>query len=258
MSLLTLVDDRLAPSERDPGEPLVADSWLVADGVVRAPDLHRARFDASCQARGVPGGSLRAFWNELPGWLPETGMWFPRAELSASHRLHLWVRPAPGLGTELTVWPSPGPDPRADPRTKGPDLAVLRRLRERAAAHGAGEALLTSAEGWVLEGATTSLLWWDGDALCLPATELPLLPGITSRLLVDIARAEGVRVWHRLARLEDLDGRETWMVNALHGLRPVTSWAGCPLRAAPAVRASRWAARLNARTTRVHRQGRAL
>jgi len=244
MHVFTLAAGRLIRGE-EPGPPVVADSWLVNDGATRALELHRARFDASCLARGVPVHRLGVFWAELVRSLPAAGRWFPRAELSASGDLHLRVRPAPPLGTRVTVWPYPSPDPRTDPRTKGPDIALLAQVRGQAAARGADEALLLSPDGFVLEGTTTSLLWWDGETLCLPGTGLPLLPGITSQVIVRLADAEGIRVSHRQARLADLDGRETWMVNALHGLRPVTGWSGVSLRAAPPDRAARWAVLLD-------------
>jgi branched-subunit amino acid aminotransferase/4-amino-4-deoxychorismate lyase len=173
-----------------------------------------------------------------------TGSWFPRAELSAAGQLYLRLRPSPPLGTGVTVRPHPDPDPRTDPRTKGPDIALLAEIRAQAAAHGADEALLLSAEGFVLEGTTTSLLWWDGDSLCLPGADLPVLQGVTSQVIVRLAEDAGIPVRHRRALLADLDGRESWMVNALHGLRPVTGWAGAPLRAASPARAPGWARRL--------------
>lgn len=246
VSLHRLQDGRLVRCPDDTGDLAVADSWLLRDGTVRALDLHRARFDASCRARGVPGHHLGAFWAEL-GWrLPRTGAWFPRAELTASGELRLRMRPAPPLGTRLTVRPHPGPDPRTEPRTKGPDLGRLAQVRAEAVAHGADEALLLSAEGFVLEGTTTSLLWWDGDTLCLPSASLPVVPGVTARLLVRLAREAQVRVRFCHARLADLSGQETWLVNALHGIRPVTAWRGVVLAVTEPARAARWSARLAA------------
>ncbi|MEU6353979.1 aminotransferase class IV, partial [Streptomyces sp. NPDC047072] len=33
---------------------------------------------------------------------------------------------------------------------------------------------------------------------------------------------------------------EVWLVNALHGIRPVTAWTGGPTKAGPATRATKW------------------
>jgi branched-subunit amino acid aminotransferase/4-amino-4-deoxychorismate lyase len=244
MNLYRLSDGRLVPSREDPGPPAVADSWLVNEGSTRALDLHRARFGASCRIRGISADQLDLFWAGLLSRLPMSGRWFPRAELSVAGQLYLRLRPSPPLGTQVTVWPYPGPDPRSDPRTKGPDLALLAEVRAQAAVHGADEALLLSADGYVLEGTTSNLLWWDGDTLCLPSDDLPVLPGVTSRVIVRLAEDDGIPVRRCRARLADLDGQESWLVNALHGLRPVTDWADAPLRAAPPARAADWARRL--------------
>ncbi len=244
--LYRLLGGRLVSCPDDARSLAAADSWLLRDGAVRALDLHRARFDASCRARGVPDARLDAFWSGLDCLLPGTGAWFPRAELTAAGELRLRMRPAPALGTRLTASPYPGPDPRAEPRTKGPDLERLAQARAGAAAHGADEALLLSGEGFVLEGTTTSLLWWDGDTLCLPSAALPVLPGVTASLLVRLAREERVPVRYCHARLPDLSGREAWLVNALHGIRPVTAWRGVALAAGRPARAAAWSARLGA------------
>ena len=90
---------------------------------------------------------------------------------------------------------SPGsptsPIPADAPRVKGPDLERLGALRERAAAHGAGEAVLADADGRLLEGAYTSLLWWEGETLCAVPDEAPILPGITRALLIELAGERG-------------------------------------------------------------------
>jgi branched-subunit amino acid aminotransferase/4-amino-4-deoxychorismate lyase len=250
--LYRLLGGRLVSCPDDDARCLaVADSWLLRDGAVRALDLHRARFDASCRARGVPDARLAAFWSGVDCLLPGTGAWFPRAELTAAGELRL--RPAPALGTGLTASPHPGPDPRAEPRTKGPDIERLARARAGAVAHGADEALLLSGAGFVLEGTTTSLLWWDGDTLCLPSAALPVLPGVTASLLVRLAREEQVPVRYCHARLPDLSGRETWLVNALHGIRPVTAWRGVALAAGRPARAAAWSARLGAQAAPTQR-----
>jgi branched-subunit amino acid aminotransferase/4-amino-4-deoxychorismate lyase len=46
-------------------------------------------------------------------------------------------------------------------RRKGPDLAALAELHGRAQALGAQEAMLTTHDGVLVEGATSSVIWWD-------------------------------------------------------------------------------------------------
>ncbi|MGW1896160.1 aminotransferase class IV [Streptomyces hirsutus] len=224
------------------GRLLVADSWLVRDGRVRALDRHRERFLRACgECGGPPLRQLLDFWQDMTAALPRTGEWFPRVELAAgSGELRLLLRSAPPLDSEVCLWAAGQPDRRTAPRYKGPDLDALARVRRRAAVEGAQEAVLTTPSGVVLEASTASVLWWEEDTLCLPAPQLPVLAGVTGGLIQERALRSGIRVTLRERTVAELDGREVWLVNALHGIRPVTGWAGGPMRAAPAVRAPEW------------------
>ncbi|MGW4909624.1 aminotransferase class IV [Streptomyces sp. NPDC004270] len=225
----------------DAGGPLlVADSWLVRDGRVRGLGRHRERFLRSCgECGGPPSYRLREFWQDMTAALPRTGEWFPRVELTP-HHVRLRLRHAPPLGSGIEVWAVGRPDPRTVPRRKGPDLDILAGVRGRAVEAGAQEAVLVGPSGVVLETATASVLWWEQDTLCLPPPRLPLLPGVTVALIRERATRCGIRVAHRERTLAQLDGHEVWLVNALHGIRPVTRWVGGPTGAGPAVRAPEW------------------
>ncbi|MDQ1048048.1 aminotransferase class IV [Streptomyces sp. V4I2] len=224
------------------GRLLVADSWLVRDGRVRGFERHRERFLRACgECGGPPSRRLMEFWQDMTAALPRTGEWFPRVELAAgSLELRVLLRHAPPLGSGVRVWAAGQSDPRTVPRRKGPDLDALARIRRRASGEGAEEAVLIAPSGVVLEAATASVLWWEDDTLCLPPPRLPVLPGVTVGLLQEQAWRTGTRVAHRERTLAELDGREVWLVNALHGIRPVTGWTARPMRAAPAVRAPEW------------------
>ncbi|WP_031053544.1 aminotransferase class IV [Streptomyces sp. NRRL WC-3774] len=226
---------------------LVVDSWLVREGRVRGLERHRERFLRACgEVDGPPLRRLLEFWRDMTDALPRTGEWFPRVELAPGAReLRLLLRQAPPLGAGVRVWAAGQCDPRTVPRRKGPDLAALAGVRERAGGEGAEEAVLVAPSGTVLEAATASVLWWEDDTLCLPPPRLPELPGVTVALVLERAVREGVRVAHRERTVAELDGREVWLVNALHGIRPVTGWTGGPLRAAPATYAPHWRAWLD-------------
>ena len=155
--------------------------------------------------------------------VPPRGRWFPRVELRADGELAVQVRPAPPREPTVVAWVADVADPRREPRRKGPDLERLAALRERAAAHGAGEALLSDADGRLIEGAFTSLLWWEGETLCAVPDDAPILPGITRALLLELARDRGTPVAQRRPRPQELADRETWLVSALHGIRVVTA-----------------------------------
>jgi len=216
-----------------------ADSWLVVDGRVRAVERHWTRFSAACSDDGVTPEALATFRARVERDVPARGRWFPRIELREDGELALLVRAAPAREPRVVAWIADVPDPRRWPRRKGPDLDRLTALRDRAAAHGAGEAVLADADGRLLEGAFTSLLWWEHETLCVVPDDAPILPGITRALLVELAIERGTPVAHRRPAPEELAGRETWLVSALHGIRAVTRWAGgTPAGAAP--RAATW------------------
>ena len=219
---------------------LAADSWLVVDGRVRAVERHWARFGGACREHGVEPQALAAFRDRVEGAVPSQGRWFPRVELRADGELAARVRPAPPREPTVVAWIADVPDPRREPRRKGPDLERLAALRERAAAHGAGEAVIADADGRLLEGAFTSLLWWEGETLWTVPDDAPILPGVTRGLLVELARQRGTPVAQRRPAPAELAGRETWLVSALHGIRAVTRWADGGPAAGDAVRAARW------------------
>jgi branched-subunit amino acid aminotransferase/4-amino-4-deoxychorismate lyase len=218
---------------------LAADSWLVVDGRVRAVDRHWARFSATCREHGITPEALTAFRARVEREMPAGGRWFPRIELREDGELAVVVRPGPPREPTVVAWIADVPDPRRSPRRKGPDLDRLAALRERAAADGAGEAVLTDDGGRLLEGAFTSLLWWEGETLCVVPDDAPILPGVTRALLIEIAGARGTPVERRRPAPEELEDRETWLVSALHGIRTVTLWVDGP-QAGAASQAAAW------------------
>ncbi|EKX61902.1 aminotransferase class IV [Streptomyces ipomoeae] len=235
-------DRGLSPGPAQGGRLLAADSWLLRDGRVRAFDRHRERFLRACGECGAPPlARVVEFLRDMTAALPRTGEWFPRVELAAgSLELRLLLRPAPPLTADVRVWAAGQLDPRTVPRRKGPDLDALARVRGRASGVGADEAVLIAPSGLVLEAASNSVLWWEGDTLCRPPEHFPLLAGVTVGLIQDRAADLGVRVAHRERSLGELEGREVWLVNALHGIRPVVAWTGRPMAAGRAVHAPEW------------------
>lgn len=207
-----------------------ADSWFVQDGRVRALDRHRARFaDAAAQV-GLVDVVTDDFWAAVVEKLPATGEWFPRVDVLESPADGSWVlafrlRPAPQRTSELRVLVPSHSDPRSTPGRKGPDIALLEGVRAEAREqYGCDEVLLLSEDGCVIEGATTSLLWWDGDTLCVPDPPLGTLPGVTSAVILDEARADSISIEYRRVVPEELADHEVWFVNALHGIRRVTEF----------------------------------
>jgi hypothetical protein len=230
---------------------IVADSWLVADGRARAIALHRARFAAAMPAHVRAELCFDAFWSAALAVIPRTGQFFPRVELTApggTRRLSLRLRPAPPASTSVTAITHVGPDPRSQPAVKGPDLAAMAAVRALAQRRGAQEAVITTADGFVVEGATTGLLWWRGTTLCAPSPEFERVDSITAKSAIMLATALGTPVRYEAARPKDLDGLEMWAVNALHGIRIITSWVDGPRPAALPHRLATWRSRLGALT----------
>lgn len=230
-------------------ELVVADSFLVEDGEVRGWTRHWRRFCGSCRAAGASDAQLASFVQEVEATVPRRGRWFPRLELvreAGSLAPRLRLRPAPDHDPLVRVWCGRPDDFRVAPRCKGPDLGRLASVREEAARRGAGEALLLDAEGRALEGAFSSLLWWDGDMLCAVPDDAPILPGVTRGLILELAAQEGIPVTTRRPLPSELDGREVWMTSALHGIRAVSGWVGASLTPGPALRAGDWNERLAA------------
>ncbi|MEV4992915.1 aminotransferase class IV [Streptomyces niveus] len=231
------------------GTVLVIDSWLVDEGRVRGLDRHAERFRSACDRFPEPGAEhTDRFMRAVAESLPARGRWFPRAELvdtGSGTRLRMWLRPAPPRTATVRLWTPTGPDRRRLPAVKGADLAHLAALRAAATTAGADEALLVSTEGHVVEGASTSIVWWRGDTLCGPPPGPGLLPGITRSLLGELARTAGLQVVTEQATAPDLAGLPVWTLNALHGIRPVAEGLG-RFQDTDAEEAERWQSRLAA------------
>ncbi len=222
----------------------VGDSWLVEDSLVRALDLHFARFSAACHAwRRVATPTIESFLEGVREVVPPTGRWFPRVEMSSTPEgewFSILIRPAPSPQTAVSVWVSDGPDRRRYPSLKGPDLPFLESLRRTAESHHCQEALLLDDDGLVLEGVTTSIMWWKGDTLVLPARASQQLPSITRQLLLRGIVLSNGRVAFPDTPPNELSGLEVWMVNSLHGIRAVNSWTGQDLAVGEVVQFPRW------------------
>ncbi len=227
---------------------LAADSFLVEEGRVLALDVHRQRFLASLRLQSAAVPDPAAFLDAAVAALPRDGAWFPRVEALRGPDgdvARLLVRPAPERTASVVLRPR-RPGSAHDPRVKGPDLHALGALRSRASRYGAGEAVILAADGTIVEGAYSAILWWHGDALAVVEGDVPRIGSVTERSIVALATALGVDVLHERARPADLDGREVWAVSALHGIRLVRGWIDGPATAAEPGRAPAWRTRLHA------------
>ena len=207
----------------------VADSWLVEDGRARSIDAHFERFEhwvTEVHPECVP--TLPEFFDGVRRMIPATGRFFPRiefhSEADSPNHLYLRMRQAPDQLGEIALWTLPEPDPRISPQVKGPDLSLCMQMRRNAKMHGADEAVILDSDGYVLEGALSSLVWWRGDRLMSSSDDLPWLPSITRDEVFAIARQTGFETGTERVTPSDLIGLEIWALSSLQGIRPVSNW----------------------------------
>jgi branched-chain amino acid aminotransferase len=108
-------------------------------------------------------------------------------------------------------------------------LSYIENLLARDAAKGRGfdETLFLDDRGFVAECATSNLFWAKKGTLFTPAASMNILPGITRAAVIEIARADGVKVKEgrfRLAELKRAD--EVFLTNSLMEVMPVREVAG--------------------------------
>ena len=217
---------------------VVADSWLVSDGRTLALDLHRQRFAQTA-------GDVDTFWAAALALVPTDGDWFPRVEKHSNGTLLFRLRSAPERSRSV-VLATAASDPRTQPTIKGPDLESMLRLRTEVQAVGAGEAIILSPDGYVVEGAYSALVWWRGSILCYPAEELERIDSVTARSLIGLATALGVDTFAESVTPSELDGTELWALSALNGPRIATAWVDGPSLAELPGRLDLWRKRLAA------------
>ena len=232
---LVALNNATDAAARDDVKLAAADSWLVEDGRVRSLKLHFERFGkavANLSPQIAP--ELPAFYEAVIAWTPLDGRWFPRIEYHAEraeNSLVLRMREAPAQLGPMVLYTLDEPDPRVNPTVKGPDLSLGMQLRRKAIVHGADEAVLVTADGFISEGALSALVWWQGDVLCAPDQEIPWIDSVTRREVFDIAKALGLETRLVKARPADLAGLEVWGLSSLQGIRPVADWVnlGAPV-----------------------------
>ena len=220
------------------GHLAVADSWLVEDGRARNLQEHYNRFISwSSDVLSSDAGStefetqakLSGFCKAVTSAIPRSGRWFPRIELhrnsdTGASQLVFTLREAPEQLETMSLWSYSEADPRANPMVKGPDLSLGLQMRRAAQMHGADEAVILNSEGYILEGALSSLVWFRDDVLCAPGDDLPWIPSITRMEVFAIAEQMGLSTRNEKAKPADLVGLEVWGLSSLHGIRPVDQW----------------------------------
>ena len=216
----------------------VADSFLLNDGKVVAYQRHLDRFAASAEFQGLVR-PLDDFLSAVTASLPRTGKLFPRIDLTERGELELHIRPAPELH-ETIVLASASHDPRVEPTIKGPDIPALNALRAEAQTQGADDAVIVDAQGRIVDGSTTCLIWFSEGGLHLPPAEALRVNSVSVAVARELAAKGGFTVTETWATPADLDGAELYALNALHGIRSVVSWVNGPLLSVNQERLAHW------------------
>jgi len=218
----------ISPNEIANGRLAVADSWLVEDGRARHHQEHFDRFALWVSALN-PKLQLEEFFKQVTSLIPREGAWFPRIEFliddsNGDFQLVLRMREAPEREQAITLWSYNEADPRVSPTIKGPDLSLGMQMRRAAQMHGADEAVLLSSDGYIVEGALSSIVWFRGDVLCAPGDDLEWIPSITRREVFAIAESMGLQTRSERVKPADLVDLEIWALSSLHGIRVVDEW----------------------------------
>lgn len=221
---------------------LVIDSFRVRGepgaAEARCPSRHIERFARSILAVRRELGQhdpdwehrvLRPFLDAVPAEIDAAGAGFPRLEAWGHGdrvELALAIRPCPPLAStiDLRTVPPGAASGRRRPWAKGPNVAAFARLAARLGS----EPLLVDRDGAAVEGGTVSLVWWEGPVLTAVASD-DRVASVTEGLVLDAARRLGIPTRSGSARPELLRRRETWALNALHGIRVVSSIDGVAL-----------------------------
>ena len=184
-------------------------------------DRHLARLRSSLAALGrpAPAGDLADLAHNaaVP---PEAG--------GADHVVRLAVLDgAATIATrELPHLNPPAVILATEPHTPYGHKTTARGVFDRALAEaheqGADDALLlTPNGGYIAEGTTWNVFWWEGDRLYTPAVDLGILPGVGRARVMELAEVTEVHVTAR-----EFVGRSLFLVNAVRGIVPIGSFRG--------------------------------
>lgn len=245
----------------------VFETMRAYDGSVFAWDAHADRLRSSCETLGfasaVPDRAelhrrinatlgandlAEAYVRLTVSRGPDEGKLTPRDDPTPT--VVVVARPLPRGGPDgEPVWDGPAtlqtvrtqrvPDEAlpSDSKTLNYLNGVLARLELRRAAtaeYAADEAVMRDATGRVLEGATSNVFAVEDGRLVTPPADADLLPGITRRVVLELAHEEDFPVAERHLELEALRGAdEAFLTNSTWEVRPVGTVDGLEVGGGP-------------------------
>lgn len=209
----------------------LADSMLVSvrDEVPRARgfSLHLQRFTEGLITVGAeidPNPFFEASRRKIHNFTHITGDTFPRFECwetNGTFRLDLNLRSAPPRRETIELV-SKERENLPNRHIKGPNIETYTAWTRKK-----GSELLLTEHGYAVEGTTTTLVWWEQDTLMLlPGAGVVRVASVIEQLIVALAAEVHQPVAVAARTPQELVGFEVWAVNALHGIRRVTSIDG--------------------------------
>lgn len=239
-------------------ELLVADSFRVRQnpttGIaeVRGWQYHLDRFARSAASAlgerdAAPTETVDEFVLAASERVNAFGDGFPRFELwldpDDTVRWGLSERPLPALTEVIALRSIAFADIAGlhDLDRKGPNIERYLAVNHELGA----EALMLDASGHAVEGATTSLVWWDADGRGARTVPGARVDSVTERLVAEAAPQQPPtaappgghpELAARDAGVAELTESEVWAVNALHGIRVVSHIDGVATRTPDASR----------------------
>jgi branched-chain amino acid aminotransferase len=213
--------------------PPADDLWNRVDETLAANDIADAYVRLSV-TRGVQPGTLTPTADVDPTVVVEVAP-LPRGGVDGERH---WDEPA----VLQTVRTRRTPDAAVPSTAKTHSYlnGVRARLELRQAAtddYAADEAVIRSTDGVVTGGASSNLFFVDEGVLKTPTTDLPILPGITRRVVLDLAAKEEFPVEESRYEVTDLrEADEAFVTNTTWEIRPVTSVDGIDLPIGPMAR----------------------
>jgi 4-amino-4-deoxychorismate lyase len=116
---------------------------------------------------------------------------------------------------------------------KSLSYAINMASQRWALAQGVDDVLWVSADGYVLEAPTSTLVWRSGDELfTVPVEQTGILPGTTARHLLDRAGELGLTAGERMITVDELPTTDgAWLLSSIRGIAELREIDG---RARPA------------------------
>ena len=93
--------------------------------------------------------------------------------------------------------------------------------------------MIVDEQGFICEGALSSLVWWRDDVLHAPDDNTRWLPSITRLEVFELANQAGYATATEQVKPEDLDGLEIWILSSFSGIRPVVDWVNLQGKVGP-------------------------